>query len=69
MPNLDDLHNQGAACHRINQTVIAGSDAPRMIGTREFYGAARKRYVCERCGEIDQISDNFTRQFPEFTFR
>ena len=69
MPDLDDFHNQRATFHGIDQPVITGADAPRMIGTRKFYGASRKRHVCERCGEIDQISNNFTRQFPEFTFR
>ena len=42
MPDLDDFHNQGAACHGIDQAVIAGTNPPRVIGARQFDGAVRE---------------------------
>jgi hypothetical protein len=42
MPDLGDLYNQGAACYGIDQTVIAGTNAPRMLGTRQFDGAVQE---------------------------
>lgn len=50
MSDLDDFHDQGVASHGIDQAVIAGTNAPCVIGARQFNGAVREWIGCESYG-------------------